>query len=202
MMIIAVLVLCACPLGVIGFMRAMGPAVSTAMVPTQAESIGATVVVSQPTKAAPTKAPEPHGSTRDDPHPLNTPVDIGGDMELTVLGVERPADQKVAEGNTFNDKPESGMEYMIVSISVRCNKSSSQKCTLDSFNLKTVGADGQVKDQSFVAGVPGSLESFPEFFGGSVAGGQLVFLARQGDDQTVLFYDPLFSERMIYFALK
>lgn len=199
--IVGIILLCPCLIFMSGLLRGISEGLSGTMEPTQVENIGATVVVNQPTKEPPTDTPVPYGQARDNPHPLNTPVDVGGDMELTVLGVERPADQKVAEGNMFNDAPPAGMEYMIVSLGVKCNKPSNEKCTFDSYNLKTVGADGQVKDQASVAGVPGEMEAFPEFFGGSIAGGQLVFLARQGDDRTVLFYDPMFSEHLVYFAL-
>jgi hypothetical protein len=197
---LAVLLLCGCPIGVIGLMRSAAPTLEATLA--VQEEAGATVTVKDPTKTPPTDIPIPHGSTREDPYPMNTPVDIGGDMEITILGVERPADAKVIEGNMFNDKPEAGSEYMLVTVGVKCNKPSNEKCALNTYEFKLVGADGQVLDQASVAGVHGALEAFPEFFGGSVLGGGMTFLVKQGDARTVLFYDPLFSERLVYFALQ
>jgi hypothetical protein len=160
-----------------------------------------TAGVQEPTKVPPTETSVPYGNTRENPYPMNTPVDIGGDMEITVLGVERPANAKVAEGNMFNATPEPGSEYMIVSVGVKCNKPSNEKCTFSPFEFKVVGSDGQVQDQASVAGVHSALESFPEFFGGSILGGGMVYLVKESDARTVLFYDPLFTEKLIYFAV-
>lgn len=198
--VVAILLLCVCPLWVVGFMRAAAPAVSTAVVTTEPKNIGATVEVHLPTKELPTPTSIPHGFARSDPYPLNTPVQIAGDMEVTVLGVERPANETVTAGNMFNDTPAPGSEYMIVTLAVKCRKATDEKCTFDPYEFKTVGADGQVRDQASAAGVPGRFESYPEFFGGSILQGQMVFLAGQNDPLTVLFYDPLFGY-MVYFGL-
>lgn len=197
---VVVLLLCGCPIALISFMRWAGPAPEATLA--VQDEIGATVSVKDPTKTPSTDTPIPYGSTRENPYPINVPVDIGGDMEITILGVERPADAKVIEGNMFNDKPDAGSEYMLVTISVKCNKPSNEKCAFNTYEFKVVGADGQVLDQASVAGVHGALEAFPEFFGGSVLGGDMTFLVKQGDAQTVLFYDPLFSEHLVYFALQ
>jgi hypothetical protein len=161
-----------------------------------------TLMAQESTKELPTETSVPYVNTRENPYPMNTPVNIGGDVEVTVLGVERPANEKIAEGNMFNATPEPGSEYMIVTVGLKCNKSSNEKCTFSTYEFKLVGSDGQVQDQASVAGVHSALESFPEFFGGSVLSGGMVYLVKENDARTVLFYDPLFSEKLIYFAVQ
>jgi hypothetical protein len=161
-----------------------------------------TLMAQESTKELPTVTSVPYGHTRENPYPMNTPVNIGRDVEVTVLGVERPANEKVADGNMFNATPEPGTEYMIVNMGLKCNKPSNEKCTFSTFEFKVVGSDGQVQDQASVAGVHSTLEPFPEFFGGSVLSGGMVYLVKENDARTVLFYDPLFTEKLIYFAVQ
>lgn len=184
----------------LGSKGTLSPTEKPAAQTTAAQVLPANTVMA--TKKPPTETSVPYGNTRENPYPMNTPVNIGGDMEITVLGVERTANAKVAEGNMFNATPESGSEYMIVTVGVKCNKPSNEKCTFSSFEFKVVGSDGQVQDQASVAGVQSALEPFPEFFGGSVLGGGMVYLVKEGDARTVLFYDPLFTEKLIYFAVQ
>ena len=166
----------------------------------------ATVVINIPTT---TSSPRPTitptqtilGKTRDQPHPLDTIVDIGGDMQLSIVGVQRSANNVVEQGNMFNDTPEPNNEYVIVRLRVKCNKSSNEKCSFSTYELKTVGADGQVRDQASVAGIPDEMESMSEFFGGASIEGNLVFMVTQGDQSLVLIYDPLFFGDSIYIAL-
>lgn len=75
-------------------------------------------------------------------------------MLLTILTVNRPADQQVAAGNMFNPTPAVGLEYATVQIQVQCGKSANDKCTFYPSEIKSVGSDGQVHDTAFVVGVP------------------------------------------------
>jgi len=174
--------------------------------PTTEPGHDATVVINIPTT---TSSPKPTitptqtilGKTRDQPLPLNTVVDIGGDMQLSIIGVQRSANNVVKQGNMFNDTPEPNYEYVIVRLRVQCNKSSNDKCSFGTYELKTVGADGQVRDQASVAGIPDEMESISEFFGGAWIEGNLVFMAAQGDQSLVLIYDPLLFGDSIYIDL-
>lgn len=201
--ILAILLLCVCPIGVIGFMRAAAPAVSTAMEPTTVKDPGATVVIKTFTQTpgpTTTPTPGPLGKTRDKPYPMNTPVDIGGDMELTVLSVTRPANDIVAKGNIFNETPVPGSEFMIVQLGVKCNKSTNDRCNFISFQIKTVGMDGQVRDAASVAGIPNEIQT-TEFFGGSLIAGGMPFQVTQGDTTVVLIFEPFIVGDPIYIAL-
>lgn len=169
---------------------------------------GATVEINAPTPTTgPTVTPAPNepalGVTRDEPFPKDTTIDIGDGMQVTILEVIRPADDVVRQGNMFNDTPVPNVqEYVMVKLHVECTKSSNEKCTFNSYEFKTVGADGQVHDPASVAGIPQEFEPFAEFFGGSALDGNIVFLVTQGDPEVVLFHDPLIFGDPIYIALQ
>jgi hypothetical protein len=130
-------------------------------------------------------------------------VDIGGDMQVMITNVQRPANDIIAQGNLFNDTPvPNAQEYMIVKPHVECTKSSNEKCSFNDYEFKIVGADGQVHDQASVVGVPQAFESFAEFFGGAALDGNIVFLVAQGDSEVILFHEPLFFGDPIYISLQ
>jgi uncharacterized membrane protein YvbJ len=172
---------------------------------------GATVVISIPTETAgptptiaPTVAPTKElGKTRDLPLPRNSFVDIGGDMQVMITNVQRPANDIVAQGNMFNDTPvPNAQEYMIVKLHVECKKATNEKCNFNDYEFKTVGKDGQVHDRASVSGIPQSFESFAEFFGGAALDGNIAFLVTQGDSSVVLFHEPLFFGDPVYISLQ
>jgi hypothetical protein len=174
-------------------------------------STGATVVMKVPTSTAgpsPTTAPtiaptQELGKTRDNPLPRTAVVDIGGNMEVMITNVQRPANDIVAQGNMFNTTPIPNVqEYMIVKLHVECKKSTNEKCSFSSLDFKAAGKDGQVRDQSFVSGVPQTFEPFAEFFGSASLDGNVVFLVPQGDTSVVLFHEPLFFGDPVYIALQ
>ena len=179
----------------------------TTPTPTQPEGPSGTVVDEPPatTGPQPTQAPTQPvlGATRDQPVPKNTTVDIGDGMRATVLEVTRPADDIVEQGNMFNDTPAPNVqEYVLVKLRVECTKSSNEKCSFNSYEFKTVGADGQIHDPASAAGIPQPFEPFAEFFGGATLEGNIAYLVTQGDSTVVLFHDPLFLGDPIYIALQ
>lgn len=144
----------------------------------------------------------PRGVTRDQPHPIDAVIDIAGDMKVSIVEVVRPANDIVQQGNMFNDTPVPNQEYVMVKLHVECVKSSNDKCTFDKYQFKAVGADGQVRDQASVAGLPGAFESYAEFFGGASTDGNIVFLLSQGDPNAVMFYEPFIFGDPVYVALQ
>ena len=185
------------------------PVKATIIPPTNPPNTGATVEFSGPTSVpTSTKAPastptEVLGRTRDKALPRNSVFNIGGDMEVMITNVQRPANDIVAQGNMFNDTPVPGLEeYMIVKLHVECKKSSNEKCSFDNTSFKAVGADGKVRDQAFAAGVPQTFETFAEFFGGAALDGNIVFLVTESDTSVVLFYEPFLVGDPIYVSLK
>lgn len=148
-----------------------------------------------------TNTPLPSGETRDNPIPYGAPVDIGGDKVLKVMGIVRPADDIVLNANMFNEEPETGKEYLQVEIQIVCNKPPDKKCYFETNNLKTVGSDGNVlEEEIFVSGVEGMLEA-GEFFGDATRTGKMFFMVDKGDENVVLFYEPLLFGSPTYIAL-
>jgi hypothetical protein len=198
---IAAVTVCCCIIGLLWF-----ASINSTPTPTSAPAQNTDALQSPGSTAAPapTIAPTqaPLGQTRDQPHPVSARVDIGGDRELSIVSITRPANDIVESGNMFNATPEPDEEYIIVRLRVVCNKSTNETCSFTTYELKTVGSDGTVRDQAFAAGIPEEMEQGNEFFGGASIEGNLVFLVSQGDGSTVLFYDPLIFGDPIYIALQ
>ena len=141
----------------------------------------------------------PLGTSRSNPAPVGSAVRVE-DMEFIVTGVVRPADSAVSNGNMYNEKPAAGKEYMFITLSVTCTKTSDQQCTFSTYNLKILGSDGVLVDGSFMlAGVDGLLEG-TTFYGGANVSGNLPFMVTQGDTGIILVYQPLFGDSF-YLAL-
>lgn len=151
---------------------------------------------------APTAIPTlpPAGETRDNPAPVGTPIDIGGNMVFTIISGVRPADSIVINANMFNTQPEGNQEYVQLDVQVVCNKSSNDKCYFSPYEIKAVGIDGNVRDtEIMIAGVEGMMES-GEFFGGATRSGKMFYIVPKDDKTVVLFYEPFFGNP-IYIAI-
>ncbi len=152
---------------------------------------------------APTEIPtlSPSGESRNNPAPAGTAINIGGDMVLTITSATRPADSIVMNGNQFNTQPEANLEYLLVDVQVVCNKSSNDKCSFSSYEIKAVGADGNIHEgEIMIAGVDGLIES-GEFFGGATRAGKMFFIVPKDDKSVVLFYEPFLFGDTVYFAI-
>ncbi len=179
---------------------------------------GSTVVVNTPIVNQPGNQPNPTsqaepsplptviptvpvGTSRSNPAPVGSEI-IVDNMGFIVTGVVRPADSIVSSGNMYNEVPAAGKEYMFVTLSVTCKKTSDQQCTLSSYNLKALGSDGILIDQSIMlAGVDGLLESFgTTFYGGANVTGNIAFTVTQGDTSILLVYQPFLGDSF-YLAL-
>ncbi len=168
-------------------------------------------ITAQPTNTpepAPTEAPKatetplPPGSSKDNPAPIGTPVDAK-EFSVVVNRVVRPADKVVSAGNMFNQKPESGQEYVQVFVTVACNADAKTKCDVSASDFKVSGAKGIVYDpQIFMAGVDGTLES-TEFYGGAkLEDKSIFFLVGQGETNVVLeFQAGLLFQESAFFAI-
>lgn len=147
----------------------------------------------------PSDTPSPSGASRDAPLPYGSSGTIDS-MIITILGVTRPANDIVVQGNSFNSEPEAGNEYVMVELSLSCTKDSNDKCSFSPFSTSLVGSKGVIYDaELFIAGVDGQLET-GEFFGGSTQSGKIFFEAGQGETDLILIYEAFFSE--MYFALQ
>jgi hypothetical protein len=157
-------------------------------------------------RPAPTPTTAPLGSSRSNPAPVGAEVTIN-DMTMKIIEVTRPADDIVAAGNMFNATPEPGNEYIMVTISVVCNKSSDVTCQLNSYlDFKLTGSSGSVRDPEIIVGVAGLLGDpleDTEFFGGAtVTGGTSIFEVAQDETDLILIYEPLFGTSKAYLAVQ
>ena len=146
----------------------------------------------------------PQVGSRSNPAPAGSEVTVD-DMILTVGEVVRPADEIVAAGNAFNSKPEAGYEFVMVTVSVRCEKGEDESCIIGpSWDFALVGSANlarDAKDWWEVTGVDGRLET-TEFFGGSTVTGSLFFEVGQDETDLVLRYVELLGKDTAFLALQ
>jgi hypothetical protein len=133
-------------------------------------------------------APTQANTTKSNPAPVGTGV-LADNMKIVVKGKVRPADSQVAKGNMFTDTPTAGQEYMFVTISASCEQTQDKQCTFDTYNFKTLGSDGVLKDFKQVTGIDG-LVKYTTFNGGLTLTGILSFLVDKNDTDILLVYRP------------
>ena len=151
-------------------------------------------VQSSSTSQAPSSstATVPLGTSRSNPAPVGSAVHVS-DMDFVVTGVVRPADSFMSKGNMFNETPVAEKEYMFVTLSVTCTLASDKQCTFSTYNLKALGSDGVLADESMAAGVAGLIED-KTFYGGAKLTGNLPFLVTKGDTGILLVYQPIIGD--------
>ena len=155
-----------------------------------------------PAAAEPAATIAPVGSSRSNPAPPGSEVTLDK-MTFTVGEMVRPADEIVAAGNPFNSKPEAGNEFVMVTLTVRCEKGEEESCSIGpAWNLALIGSAGVAHDAEwFVTGVDGQLES-TEFFGGATVTGSLFFEVGQDETDLLLRYEELLGSGTAYLALQ
>lgn len=110
--------------------------------------------------------------TRDNPAPVGTTVTLGtgsaAEWEVTLDKVTLDATDEVMKENTFNDKPEDGMQYAVASLSVTYVGDDSGTPWTD-FSLQFVSADGNTFRTSdvMVVGPKPHLSDINELYSGA-----------------------------------
>jgi hypothetical protein len=127
-------------------------------------------------------------TTKDNPAPVGSAI-LVDNMKMVVISKVRPADSLVAKGNMFTDTPSAGQEYMFVTISASCEQAKDKQCNIDTYNFKTLGSDGVIKDFKQVTGIDGLIK-YTTFDGGFSLTGILSFLVDQNDTKIMLVYQP------------
>ena len=125
------------------------------------------------------------------------------DMTMQVLNLTRPADDIIAAGNMFNSEADEGNEYIIVSLSVTCDKGTDDTCSfsvLSDFTL--TGSSGSVRDAEWMISGVDSLFEETEFYGGATVEGGLAFQVDQEETDLILIYEPLFATSKAYLAVE
>lgn len=160
----------------------------------------------QPTRQpTPTPIPPtlpPAGSSRDNPAPVGVPF-AAREFIIVVNEVVRPADQIVAAGNMFNNKPEPGEEYVKVVVSITCAAGPNDKCSVSPFDFEMYSPRGIIHKAKFMlAGIDGMLESTEMLGGATLDNKSLFFLV--GADETSLvmeFEAGVIYRESAYFAI-
>lgn len=147
----------------------------------------------------PTETPKPVGSARSNPAPFGYEVTID-QMTFKIEEVVRPADDIVEKGNMFNSKAGDGKEYVLIKLSIKCNKNTDASCLASSYEFKLVGSSGQARDIEFIAGVADTLDS-GEFFGGATKTGYLPYIVDKDESGLVLMYKPILGNE-IYLSVE
>lgn len=142
----------------------------------------------------------PTGSSRSNPAPAGSEVEIG-DITLAVQNVIDPADDIVAEANMFNDEPAEGNKYLMIEMSITCNKGTDETCNISPrIEYELVGSSGIVHDAEYVAGIEGMLED-GEMFGGATMLGKIAFQVGKNETDLVLIYTEFLGMDKAYLAL-
>jgi len=134
------------------------------------------------------------GTARSNPAPAGSEI-VVDDMAFVIVGATRPATDKVMAGNQFNTSPEAGQEYVMVNVRITCKKSTDDKCSFYTYNLKLLGSSGIQRDpEIMVAGVDGLLDfTITEFFGGATIEGAIPFIVNSDESDLLLVYSPIFG---------
>jgi len=159
------------------------------------------------TSPAPTAIPV--GTSRQAPVPLGEAYLVGHDMNISVSKVRRPIPMsEVTAGNRFNQEPEPGYEYVMVTIQADCleDPAGERTCTVTTRDFGVTGSAGQVYGSLHALasiGMEDLLED-TEFYGGSSASGRIMFEVQEGETDLLLIYEPwgsIFTDK-VYLSLE
>ena len=123
--------------------------------------------------------------TLQDPYKIGTTGDTGDGFSLQVTGVIRPADQAIRNANMFNDRAGEGQMYIIVQVTVECDRDNNGRCETSYFDYELVGDSGTIYEAPFVV-YDNELDA--SLFAGGTATGELPFLIRADDTNLRLLY--------------
>jgi hypothetical protein len=174
--------------------------------PTEADATAPpTEAVATATSAPqPTAAPAETGKSRSNPVPFGETV-ASSDWEIQVLEVVRgePAFARLLEVNQFNSPAPEGYEYVLVNTRVKYVGDETEAQDIHEFWFRTTG-DARVQHD-----IPSAVDPEPvldaSLFTGGEASGWSTFLARQGETNLMLVFDPFLSfedDDHLYLALE
>jgi hypothetical protein len=148
-------------------------------------------------QGAPTPSPvavAPGESSRDQPIPIGESAKVG-DWILTVDSVNPAADELILSENTFNEPPDPGYQFFMVTLSMTYDGAESAQPSSE-LSFKAVGASNVAYDE-FSPGcgvVPLDLSLAGEVFTGGTIEGNVCFAVKSEDASSVVMYvEPFFS---------
>jgi hypothetical protein len=140
--------------------------------------------------------------TRRNPIPLGQEAQVG-DWTVKVPGAVLDATQTVLDENMFNDPPESGSQYVLVTIEATYNGQESSTFWVE-MTYSFVGGKGNTFD-SGMAVAPDSILDEGETFPGGTISGNLVFVVESAQlaGGTVMIEESFtFDETRLFFAVR
>lgn len=133
----------------------------------------------------PTQAPP---GTRSNPHGLSALGPIR-DGRFTVNRIERNATARVKQMNMFNEDPNEGQEWVLVSVTFYCDLNAEETCNTSLMQLELVGNLGQVYDSEMFAVIDNAFGG--EVFGGGQTTGEVGFIIEASDTNLSLAVNDL-----------
>lgn len=157
------------------------------------------------TDLQPHEAELPIGISQDNPVPSGQSILCKDNLEITVLKTERgqQALDKITTYNSENNKPNDGMEYILVTLSIKFVENSNESKRFDTSLFSVVDNNGVVYGKpSHALNDDPDRKFVEELTGGAVTEGELDFQISQGTENLVLIYNPaIYPERPCYLSL-
>ena len=159
----------------------------------------------------PTAAPEPVLGSRETPVPLGVTIETKGEeiaedhFEITVIDVVPDATSMVLAENQFNDPPEAGNQFFMVTL--RAKYLGPDSTTFDGrFRLRALGSRGVVYTtfENSCGTIPNELPEPELFTNGEVEGAVCWQIASSDADSLMLFLDEhflSFAGERVWFSL-
>lgn len=101
------------------------------------------------------------------------------DGRFTVNKIERNATTRVKQMNMFNDDPEPGQEWVLVSVTFHCDLEADKTCNTSLMQLELVGNLGKVYNSQLFAVIDNKFGG--EVFGGGQITGDIGFIIDSSD---------------------
>ena len=159
------------------------------------------------TTDAPLQAPDtPIGKSQDNPVPFGQPVLCEDNFEITALKTERgqQALNKINDYNSESNTPSAGMEYILVTLSIKFAGNSDQSKQFDPSLFTAVGENGVLYGRPTLALNKGLGENFAEeLSAGDVTEGEIDFQVSQSERNLVLIYTAaVIPQKPCYLSLR
>ena len=177
--------------------------------PTETPSSPSIPPVNPPTTTQPASAPAPLGLSRDNPVPMGQSLVTPQGIELTMLNIIKgnAAWDIIHEANQFNDPPDAGMQYILITVKAKNVSSEEEPYLISDMDIGLVGSSNKVVytfDRSVVLPDEGDLsELWVETYHGGEVIGSLHFYIPNNETNLVLIWDAgIFNKNKRFYEVK
>ena len=152
----------------------------------------ATPAPTVPPTATPTPTPIPPGTTLDNPIPAGEVLRGTDGTEIVVTGIIEDATSLVLETNPYNEPPEMGNQFYIVTVAARY-VSGADSLNITSVDYRLIGDNRIVYNlaENYCGVIPDELGA--ELFPGGQSEGNVCFQVGSDDGNFVLIHEPLWN---------